>query len=101
MPEPKTQLNVRLSSACVDLIKLERRNIPDCHSDGEALESIILRDAKTRPEAIQVIRQAALRMAAADPIMVAAGFATPDPESLQAGIAAPAPRPQPGKPQRA
>ncbi len=45
----KSQLNVRIAPACVALIKLERRNIPGCASDGEALESIIFR-AATSPE---------------------------------------------------
>ena len=61
LPEPrlvhhfmklKSQLNVRLSPVCMDLIKLERKNIPGCASDGEALESIIFR-AATSPEARQ------------------------------------------------
>ena len=38
----KTQLNVRLNPVCVELIKLERKSIPGCRSDGEALESIDL-----------------------------------------------------------
>ncbi len=63
----KTQLNVRLLPVCVELIKLERKSIPGCSSDGEALESLIFR-ASTSPEARQIIRQAALK----DPLQAAA-----------------------------
>jgi len=63
----KTQLNVRLNPVCVELIKLERKNIPGCASDGKALESLILR-ASTSPKARQIIRQAALK----DPLQAAA-----------------------------
>ena len=70
----KAQLNVRLNPACVELIKLERRTLPDCHSDGEALESIIFRSAVS-DEARQIIRRAAVREAAKDPLFVAAGLA--------------------------
>jgi hypothetical protein len=52
---------------CVDLIKLERKSIPGCTSDGEALEAIIFR-ACTSPEARQIITQAALK----DPLFAAA-----------------------------
>lgn len=45
---------------CVNLIKLERSSIPDCTSDGAALESMILR-ASTSPQALQLIAQAALK----------------------------------------
>jgi hypothetical protein len=76
LPEPrlvhhsmklKSQLNVRLAPVCMDLIKLERRNIPGCASDGEALESMVLR-ASTSPQALQLIKQAALK----DPLFAAA-----------------------------
>ena len=67
----KTQLNVRLNPACLELIKLERKSIPGCRSDGEALESIIFRSA-TSPEAHQIIRRAAARVAANDPLLAAA-----------------------------
>ena len=79
LPEPrlvhhfmklKSQLNVRLAPVCMDLIKLERRNIPGCASDGEALESIIFR-AATSPEARQLITQAALK----EPLYAAAQLA--------------------------
>ena len=66
----KSQLNVRVTSVCVDLIKLERKNIPGCASDGEALESIIFR-AATSPEARQLITQAALK----EPLYAAAQLA--------------------------
>ena len=55
---------------CLDLIKLERKNIPGCASDGEALESIIFR-AATSPEARQLITQAALK----EPLYAAAQLA--------------------------
>jgi len=74
LPEPrldhhfmKTQLNVRLIPACLELIKLERKSIPGCNSDGEALQSLIFR-ASTSPQARQIIRQAALK----DPLQAAA-----------------------------
>ena len=67
-------MNVRLNPACVELIKLERRTLPGCHSDGEALESIIFRSAVSE-EARQIIRRAAAREAAKDPLFVAAGSA--------------------------
>ena len=79
LPEPrlvhhfmklKSQLNVRLAPVCMDLIKLERKNIPGCASDGEALESIIFR-AATSPEARQLITQAALK----EPLYAAAQLA--------------------------
>ena len=67
LPEPrlahhfmKAQLNVRVTPVCVDLIKLERKSIPDCTSDGAALQSMILR-ASTSPQALQLITQAALK----------------------------------------
>jgi len=63
----KAQLNVRVAPACVALIKLERKNIPGCNSDGEALQSLIFR-ASTSPQARQIIRQAALK----DPLQAAA-----------------------------
>ena len=56
----KSQLNVRVTSVCVDLIKLERKSIPGCNSDGEALESLIFR-ASTSPQARQIIRQTVLK----------------------------------------
>ena len=59
----ESQVNVRLNPACVELIKLERRTLPGCHSDGEALESIIFRSAVSE-EARQIIRRAAAREAA-------------------------------------
>jgi len=51
----------------VELIKLERKSIPDCNSGGEALQSLIFR-ASTSPQARQIIRQAALK----DPLQAAA-----------------------------
>ena len=73
-PEPrpahhfmKTQLTIRVSPLCVDLIKLERKGIPGCASDGEALESMVLR-ASTSPQALQLITQTALK----DPLFAAA-----------------------------
>jgi hypothetical protein len=63
----KTQLNVRITPVCVELIKLERKSIPGCNSDGEALQSLIFR-ASTSPQARQIIRQAALK----DPLQAAA-----------------------------
>jgi hypothetical protein len=63
----KTQLTIRVSALCVELIKLERKGIPDCASDGEALESMVLR-ASTSPQALQLIKQAALK----DPLFAAA-----------------------------
>jgi hypothetical protein len=51
----------------VELIKLERKSIPGCNSDGEALQSLIFR-ASTSPQARQIIRQAALK----DPLQAAA-----------------------------
>ena len=63
----KVQLNVRVTPLCVDLIKLERKSIPGCTSDGEALESMIFR-AATSPEARQLITQAVLK----DPLYAAA-----------------------------
>ena len=74
LPEPlpahhfmKTQLTVRVTKVCVELIKLERKSIPGCNSNGEALESLIFR-ASTSPQARQIIRQAALK----DPLQAAA-----------------------------
>jgi hypothetical protein len=66
----KSQLDVRLTPVCVDLIKLERKSIPGCASDGEALESIIFR-AATSPEARKLIKQAALK----EPLYAAAQLA--------------------------
>ena len=63
----KSQLNVRLAPVCVDLIKLERKTIPGCASDGEALESIIFR-AATSPQARAILMEAALK----DPLYAAA-----------------------------
>ncbi len=63
----KSQLNVRILPVCVELIKLERKSIPGCNSDGEALQSVIFR-ASTSPQARQIIRQAAMK----DPLFVAA-----------------------------
>jgi hypothetical protein len=63
----KTQLNARILPVCVELIKLERKSIPGCNSDGVALESLIYR-ASTSPQARQIIRQAALK----DPLQAAA-----------------------------
>ena len=59
-PQIKTQLNVRLIPVVVELIKLERASIPGCASDGEALESIVLRSATT-PKARQLILAAAMQ----------------------------------------
>ena len=56
----KEQLNVRISSIYKELIGIERDNIPNCASDGEALESLILR-ASTSPAAIKAICHAALK----------------------------------------
>ena len=78
----KAQLNVRLNPACVELIKLERQTLPGCHSDGEALESIIFRSAVSE-EARQIIRRAAAREAAKDPLFVAAGL------GQEAGVSSP------------
>ena len=63
----KTQLTVRVTQVCVELIKLERKSIPGCGSDGEALESMIFR-ASTSPQARQIITKAALK----DPLFAAA-----------------------------
>ena len=63
----KAQLNIRLAPVCVDLIKLERKNIPDCASDGEALESIIFR-AATSPAAHALVMAAATK----EPLFAAA-----------------------------
>ena len=63
----KSQLNVRLTPVCVDMIKLERKSIPGCTSDGEALESIIFR-AATSPQARAILMEAALK----DPLYAAA-----------------------------
>jgi hypothetical protein len=49
-----------ITPVCVDLIKLERKSIPGCNSDGEALESLIFR-ASTSPQARQIIRQTVLK----------------------------------------
>ena len=56
----KSQLNVRLAPVCVDLIKLERKSIPGCASDGEALESMIFR-AATSPQARTILMEAAMK----------------------------------------
>ena len=63
----KAQLNVRINPVCVELLKLERKCLPGCTSDGEAVESLILR-ASTSPEARQLITQAVLK----DPLYAAA-----------------------------
>ncbi len=63
----KSQLNVRIAPACVALIKLERKSIPGCASDGEALESIIFR-AATSPQARAILMETALK----DPLYAAA-----------------------------
>jgi hypothetical protein len=63
----KAQLNVRVAPACVALIKLERKLIPGCASDGQALESIIYR-AATSAAAIAILTQAAME----EPIFAAA-----------------------------
>ena len=63
----KSQLNVRLTPVCVDLIKLERKSIPGCASDGEALESMIFR-AATSPQARAILMEAALK----EPLFAAA-----------------------------
>jgi hypothetical protein len=63
----KTQLNVRVNPVSVELIKLERKSIPGCNSDGEALEAMIFR-AVTSPQARQIITQAAMK----DPCLAAA-----------------------------
>jgi len=89
MQPPKAQLNVRLSQACLELIKLERRNIPGCASDGEALESIIFRSA-TSPEARQIIKRAAAK----EPLFAAATLAWELDHS--AGISSPTPPPPTG-----
>ena len=49
-----------ITPVCVDLIKLERKGIPGRNSDGEALESLIIR-ASTSPQARQIIRQTVLK----------------------------------------
>ena len=74
LPEPrpahhfmKTQLTVRVTQVCVELIKLERKSIPGCGSVGEAMESLIFR-ASTSPQARQIITQAAMK----DPLFAAA-----------------------------
>ena len=56
----KEQLKVRITSIYKELIGIERRSIPNCASDGEALESLILR-ASTSPAAIKAICHAALK----------------------------------------
>jgi hypothetical protein len=89
MQPPKAQLNVRLNHACMELIKLERRNIPGCASDGEALESIIFRSA-TSPEARQIIKRAAAK----EPLFAAATLALEMDHS--AGISFPTPPPPTG-----
>ncbi len=63
----KSQLTVRILPVCVELIKLERKSIPGCNSDGEALESIIFR-AATSPQARAILMEAALK----DPFYAAA-----------------------------
>jgi len=51
---------VRITPVCVELMKLERKSIPGCSINGEALESLIFR-ASTSPEARQIIMQAAMK----------------------------------------
>lgn len=60
MQVAKSQLNIRINPVCMELIKLERKSLPDCNSDGEAVESLILR-ASTSPEANQILKQAFAR----------------------------------------
>jgi hypothetical protein len=93
MQAPKAQLNVRINHVCVELLKLERKSLPGCTSDGEAVESLILR-ASTSPEARQIIKQAV----AQDPLFSAAQRAweldqvnSPNHQPTEAEIA-----PQPG-----
>jgi len=66
----KEQLNVRVSSIYKELIRIERDNLPNCASDGEALESLILR-ASTSPAAIKAISLAVLK----EPLFAAAHHA--------------------------
>jgi hypothetical protein len=63
----KFQLNVRITPVCMDLIKLERKSIAGCNSDGQALEALVYR-ASTSPQARSLITQAAMK----DPLFVAA-----------------------------
>ena len=44
----------------MDLIKFERKSIPGCNSDGEALEALVYR-ASTSPQARTLITQAAMK----------------------------------------
>ena len=60
MPPAKSQLNIRINPVCMELIKLERKSLVGCNSDGEAVESLILR-ASTSPEAHQILKQAFAR----------------------------------------
>ena len=60
MQVAKSQLNIRINPVCMELIKLERKSLPGCNSDGEAVESLILR-ASTSPEAHQILKQAFAR----------------------------------------
>jgi len=97
MQTPKAQLNVRINHVCVELLKLERKTLPGCTSDGEAVESLILR-ASTSPEARELIKQAVAK----DPLFSAAQRAweldqvnSPSHQPTEADIA-PAQGPQPG-----
>jgi hypothetical protein len=60
MQVAKSQLNIRINPVCMELIKLERKSLVACNSDGEAVESLILR-ASTSPEANQILKQAFAR----------------------------------------
>jgi len=60
MQPAKSQLNIRINPVCMELIKLERKSLVGCNSDGEAVESLILR-ASTSPEANQILKQAFAR----------------------------------------
>jgi len=71
----KSQLNVRITPVCMDLIKLERKSIPDCNSDGEALEALVYR-ASTSPQARTLITQAAMK----EPLFAAALEAAKNPD---------------------
>ena len=60
----KSQLNVRVTPVCVDLIKLERKTIPGCASDGEAISF----RAATIPTAHALVMAAAAK----EPLFAAA-----------------------------
>ena len=97
MQPAKSQLNIRINPVCMELIKLERKSLVGCNSDGEAVESLILR-ASTSPEARQLIKQAVAK----DPLFSAAQRAweldqvnSPSHQPTEADIA-PAQGPQPG-----